>query len=449
MRLGFLSFLIVILTQGYAHAQDAAACKDLDLTDAPAIKACLEDDPWYEARTKAVFEPNKECPKLQLQIVKRAMEAVDLQASRRMNSSTVEDGEVPLPSCQTASEVVELIRGRPSSWTACLGYDDAEDKFEHFKSCITSFTMARHGITDAAQSSAHLSGLDCKRAVFTYRQALGLIHLPRKTEGPDYGQRLPASYEDPNCEEIVAFLQDRKDEAEAERAERYAQAEAYKAEQKRLAEEKAKENALRAQKTAELYRKLEEGYQLSYQKMNSDMLEAKKASIDPRDSLENKHLLFALAKQIWAQVPPEENEMGSVKARLFHTSNGFRTWMNVPMAPEIIHGVTSVNITNCNVKNGRANCAYDAVVSTQVVYTDSSNQQRADLYSKFATALVGPRTYSWKSDLVHDGKQWNVVLTNNQKKLLLPPEIDMSSSQSANEKTQCDLMSAMGIPMLC
>ena len=450
MRIKAIAAIIPFLVlSGFAQAQPSELCEALDLADAAKIKACLEDDPWYEARTKPIFEPNKECPKLQLQIAKKVMETIDPKVSRSMNSGTIEDGRTPVPSCKTASEVVELIRGRPSSWTACLDYDAAGDKFQHFKTCITSYTIARHGIVDEKQTASHLAGLDCKHAVFKYREALALIHTKLKSEGPDYGKRLPKSYQDPDCQQVVAFLQGKGDEAEQERAERVAQAEAQKAEQRRLAEEQASKAALRAQKTAEMNQKIEEGYQLAYQDMNEEILQARINSAQTRDKIGNEDLLFALAKQIWAQVPEDEHESGTIKAKLFHTSHGFRTWMNLPTVPEIVHGIRSVDIASCAIAGDRAQCAYTVVVSTQVTYNDNSNQARADLYSKFATALVGPRRYSWKSDLHHDGKQWDIELTDKQKKDILPPEVDMNSSHSGNEKTQCDLMSAMGIPMLC
>jgi hypothetical protein len=448
------SFLAVLLFLGVFSVQTSAQanepCKNLDLEDAAAIKACLESDTtWYEARTKPMFEPNKECSFLQMQVVKMQMTAIDPQKGKRVNSKTLDDASIPRPSCETISAVVELIRGRPSAWTQCMGYEEASDKFEHFKVCIVEYTKGRYGMADNQAAAASLSGMDCKRANATYAKTFEYIYPPIQQEGPFYGRKLPPSYQDPDCEKVDAFIANIKEEVEQLRAVQYAQAQAYKAEQKRIKEEKAKERLEKAKKTQEMFRKMEEADQRSFEKLEAQILDGVKSREEPTDSIENKHLRFALVKQIWVQMPEESKEIGFVKAKLLHTTHGFKTWSNTPMMPNLYHAIKSVKIKECDVKKGKAHCTYDVTVSSSVHYKDHNNQERADVYGQLASALVGPRSYSWESDLVHDGRQWMIKLTNKQKKLILPPEIDMGDRQSENEKIQCDTMSAMGIPMLC
>lgn len=448
MRLLIIVFLLTVIFSPLS-AQASTACKDLDMTDALAIKACLESDTtWYEARTKPIFEPNKECSHLQMQVVKRQIESVDPKKGKRVNSKTLDDQSIPRPSCETVAEVVELIRGRPSAWQPCLGYDEAADKFTHFKGCIVPFLEGRYG-SDTNAALSRVSGMDCKRALATYGQALGLIYPPIQEQGPFLGRRLPPSYADPDCDQVNAYVADIKQDVEKARQEQIRIAEAAKAERKRIKEEMAKEAYERKKNMIEAQRKYEEADQKAMDQMMAAGLESRKNREDPKDVIEGKHLHLALVKHIWDQRPEEEKGFGGIKAVLKHTTHGFRTWGNAPMMPNFYHAVKDVSIKDCSVNNGKGHCTYTVTVSSSTEYKDANNQARANFYGQFASAFTGPRTYTWESDFTHDGKQWTVDLTDEQRKLLLPPEIDVSNSRSEQEKIDCDYMSAMGIPMLC
>jgi len=449
MRYFIFALTLLLFPTVSAFAQGPEACNDLDMSDPAAIKACLEsDETWYEARTKPMFEPNKECSHLQMRVVKRQIEAIDPQRGRRVNSKTLDDESIPRPDCETVSKVVELIRGRPSAWSSCLGYKETPDKFSHFKACLVGYLGGRYG-TDEMAAYSRISGMDCKRATATYQKALGLIHPARQDQGPFMGRRVPASYADPDCAQVETYVQAVKDDVEAVRAEQYAEAQAAKAERKKIEEQKAKEYWEKKKKTAEFHRKMEESYQKSLDKMSAAGLESRKKREDPKDAIEGKHIHLALVKHIWDQRPEEEKEFGGIKARLSHTTHGFKTWSSTPMMPNIFHAVKDIDIKECDVRNSKAHCSYGLTVSTRTVYKDQSNQARADVYGNFMNMFTGPRNYTWESDFIHDGKQWTVKLNSEQRKLLLPPEIDMSDQRSEQEKVHCDVMSAMGIPMLC
>ncbi|WP_157976373.1 hypothetical protein [Parahaliea mediterranea] len=431
-----------------AQADPAQACGNLDMNDPAAILACLAADASeFNARTKAQFDPNQKCALMQYRVVQVATTALDPKAGRRVNSRTLADPNVDRPSCETLSEVVELIHGRPAAWSPCLGYDEAEDKFEHFTYCLPKYQQLRYG-----RAKATVGMMTCKRATATYQAALGYIYPPRTDQGDYLGRPLPATYVAPDCAEVDAFFKASHAVELAELEAQHQQQMKLKAERKAEAQKKAKEQALRAKKTQEMYARIEEDYQLGFEELNAQSLASLNSAEHPTDTIDNTQIRHALVKEIWALMPQSQHEGNGIKARLVHSSAGFFTWTNNPMAPNVYHAVKDVAIERCDVQDGRAHCRYTATVSSSIDYPGMQNAQQRQVYSKLGdVAGGGPRSLAMESDFYHDGQQWRAKLSYEQAKQLLPPNAKHDANQAAKEreKMNCDIMSAMGVPVLC
>ena len=431
-----------------AHAQSVEKCEKLNMDDAKAIVSCLEsDEMWYKARTKPQFEPNQRCGFMQMQVVKLSLNATDPQAARQINSKTLKNKNIPHPSCATISEVVELIHGRPASWSACLGYDEAEDKFEHFKYCITKYQQLRYN-----QPGRGLGKMDCKRAVATYQQALSSIYPPRQDQGEYYGRTVPSTYTAPDCAQVDAFFQAVHEVEMAALEKRHQEQMVLKAQRKAEKEAKAKEAAENAKLAQEYKAKMEESYQNSLDKMNEPALNNMKNEVQPKDTITEQNIRKALIREVWDMMPESRHSMGTTVVKLIHTTAGFKTWTNNKMAPNVYHAVKNVTIKSCDVKSSKAHCVYEVTVSSSIDYHGMNNPQQRSIYNSLGKAAGGgPRTFTLESDFTHNGKQWQANLNYQQARKLLPPEAKYDADQAAKdrEKMNCDTMSAMGIPMMC
>lgn len=448
MRILLATLTFIIMTASPAYAQSAEKCEGLDMNDAQAIVACLQsDEKWFAARTKPQFEPNQKCDFMQYMVLKISISATDPKAGKRINSKTLQTSDTPRPSCETLSEVVEIIHGRPASWSPCLDYDEAGDKFEHFKYCLIKYQQLRYN-----QPNRKIGKMDCKRATATYQQALSNIYPPRADQGEYYGRKLPPTYTAPDCAKVDAFFKAANEAEMAEMQKRHEEQMAKKAKAK--AEKKAQEKlaAEQAQKAREYKAKMEESYQDSLNKMSEPAMNAIKNAVHPTDAIDKKNIRHALIGEVWGMMPESRHKNGTTVVKLIHTTAGFQTWTNNKMAPNVYHAVKNVEIQKCDVSAGKAHCIYDVTVSSSIDYHGMQNQQQKQVYNKLGDlAGGGPRTFTLESDFVHDGKQWKAKLEYSQAKQLLPPDVKYDAANDAKdrEKMNCDIMSAMGIPMLC
>lgn len=445
----FMAFLVLFLIGTLpVHAQTVEKCEGLDMSDPAAIVACLEsDETWFAARTKPQFEPNQKCAFMQYMTVKISLSATDSAAAKRINSKSLENSDMPRPSCETLSEVVELIHGRPASWSACLGYDEAEDKFEHFKYCITKYQQLRYN-----QPGRGVGKMDCKRAVATYQQALSSIYLPRRDQGEYYGKAVPSTYTAPDCAQVDAFFQAAYEVEMAALEKRHQEQMVLKAQRKAEKEAKAKEAAENAKRFQEYKAKMEESYQNSLDKMNEPALNRMKNEEQPKDKIDNTYIRHALIREVWDMVPESRHKMGTTVVKLIHTTAGFKSWTNSKMAPNLYHAVKNATIQSCDIKGSKAHCVYDVTVSSSIDFHGIGNSDKRNVYNMLGGAAGGgPRTFTLESDFSHDGKRWKVELTYEQAKQLLPPEAKYDADRAAQdrEKMNCDMMSAMGVPVMC
>lgn len=442
MRLVFITLLSVLISSSFVYAQSAEKCDGLDMNDPVAIKACLEsDEVWYAARTKPMFEPNKDCAFLQMTVVKHEITSTDPNAGKRVNSKTLDDESIERPTCETISDVVELIHDRPSSWSPCMGYDEASDKFEHFKYCIVKSQQLRYN-----QPNRKVGKMDCKRAVATYQKALGDIYPVRQDQGDYYGRKLPATYTDPDCAQVDAFFNAAHQMEMAEMEKRHQEQMALRA--KKKAEEKAaaKEFALKQQKAREMQAKYEESYQDSLDAMNETAMENFKTQEHPKDSIDNKNIRHALIQEVWSMMPEKRYKVDINVAKIIHTTAGYKFWTNNKMAPNVYHALKSVDVKKCNVNRGKAHCLYDVTVSSSIDYHGMQNPNQRAVYNNLGGfAGAGPRTFSLESDFTHNGTQWKANLTYDQAKKLMPPEAKMDPDQASKEreKAHCDYMSTL------
>lgn len=448
MRILLAVLTFIIMTASPAYAQSAEKCEGLDMNNAQAIVTCLQsDEQWFAARTKPQFEPNQKCDFMQTMVLKISVTATDPQAAKRINSKTLETTEMPYPSCETLSEVVEIIHGRPASWSPCMGYDEADDKFEHFKYCLIKYQQLRYN-----QPNRKIGKMDCKRATATYQQALSNIYPPRPDQGEYYGRKLPPTYTAPDCVQVDAFFKAANEAEMAALQKRHEEQMAQKAKEK--AEKRAKEKlaAEQAQKAREYKAKMEESYQDSMDKMNEPAMNAMKDAVHPKDAIDKKNIRHALIKEVWDMMPESRQKVDTTVVKLIHTTAGFKSWTNNKMAPNVYHAVKNVKIQKCGVSAGKAHCVYDVTVSSSIDYHGMQNLQQKQVYNKLGDlAGGGARTFTLESDFVHDGKQWKAKLNSDQAQKLLPPDAKYDANKAAKdrEKMNCDMMSAMGIPVLC
>lgn len=454
MRLVVATVMLLIAFSSHVFAQSASKCGSVDMNDPTAIKACLESDSmWYEARTKPMFEPNKDCGFLQMMVVKYKISSTDAKAGNRVNSKTLDDESIERPSCKTISDVVTLIRERPSAWSPCLGYDEADDKFEHFKYCVMTYQKLRY-----SQSNRQFGKMDCKNAIATYQQALGQIYPPRQDQGEFYGRKLPASYNDPDCMQVEAFFAAVNETEMAALEKHHQEAMALKAQRKAEKEAKAKEAAEKAKRTQEFHAKMEESYQRSLDNMDEEIygpggLLARVNDLEhPKDAIENKHIRRAIIKEMQRIVPEEEKTIMGITGKTEHTSGGFKTRLvGSHKAPIYFFGVDNAKIKKCDVAKGEAICTYDITLFTNVDNGGAGNMEGV-MDSLYKLSGAGPRTTTFESVLKHDGKQWTTTLTPEQTEFIFPPPPTPSEAEAAQkrrEKTHCDTMSALGIPMMC
>lgn len=448
MRVLSAAFLIFAINTLPAFAQSPEKCEGLDFENAEAIVSCLEsDEMWFAARTKPQFEPNQKCSTMQYLVLKISVSATDPKAANRINSKTLSESDAPRPSCETLSEVVEILHGRPSSWSPCLAYDEAPDKFEHFTYCLPKYQQLRYN-----QPNRKIGKMDCNRAVATYQQALGHIYPPRLDQGEYYGRALPSTYVAPDCAKVDAFFEAVNELEMAELQKRYEEQAALKAKQKAEKEALAKEVAAKAKRAQEFNAKMDESYQNALDEMNEPALARMKSEEHPENSINPSNIRTALIREIWRMMPETRHQTGSDIVKLIHTTAGFKSWASNKMAPNVYHAVKDVAIKNCDVRNGKAHCSYDVTVSSSIDYHGMQNQQQREVYNKLGDiAGGGPRTISLQSGFLHNGKQWEADLTYDQAKQLLPPEARQDADKAAEdrEKMNCDMLSAMGVPMLC
>lgn len=454
MRVVFAVLMILFAFSAPVYAQSAAKCANVDMGDPEAIKACLESDSmWYEARTKPMFEPNKDCGFLQMMVVKYKISSTDAKAGNRVNSKTLDDETIERPSCDVVSDVVELIRQRPSAWSPCLGYDEADDKFEHFKYCVVKYQQLRYN-----QPNKMMGKTDCKNAIATYQQALGQIYPPRQEEGAFYGRKLPASYTDLDCAQVDAFFAAVNEEEMAELEKRHQEAMAFKAQRRAIKEQKALEALEKAKRTQEFNDHMAESYQRAIDQMDEEMygpggMLARVNDLEhPKDTIENKHIRRAIIKEMQRIVPEEEKTVMGITGKIEHTSGGFKSRLvGSHKAPIYFFGVDNAKIKKCDVAKGKAICTYDITLFTNVDNGGAGNMEGV-MDSLYKLSGAGPRTTTFESVLKHDGKQWTTTLTQEQTEFIFPPPPTPSEAEAAQkqrEKTHCDTMSALGIPMMC
>ena len=440
MRFCLLLLMCLLYLPSYASAQASAACENVDIHDAAAIKSCLESDPQYAARIKPMFEPNKKCEFLQLQIAQKS----GFPGAKKFNPKTSTLADMNVPSCETISQVVELIHGTPSSWSPCLGYEQASDKFEHFKTCLPKYNQLRYQNADY-----DISGMDCKRAIASYQQALSLIYPAREDAGEYIGRKLPPSYVTPDCENVNAFINEKKNisiakmekNAEIEKAKRIR-----RGEEKAQRAEEEKELRARKQKVRESLARYDENFQDSLDEMSKAAMDRVKTAEPPTDTIDNSHIHTTLIKKIWDRFPEERYQSGSNIAKTIHTTHGFKTWTSNEMAPNFYHTIKNVDIQNCDTENGKAHCTYKVSVSSRIDYHGMRNQQQRAVYNKLGDfAGGGPRILTLESNFTHDGTQWNANLDHDQIKQIMPPEMqgDPNSAAAERERTHCDVMSTL------
>lgn len=451
----FLIFLVISSSvEARLKERPSETCKNLDMTDSEAVLQCLKEDHKYDQVIRHLFDTRVSCTHIQDIVLKRYIVSTDPSLARQMDYKKKRGADnLPRPSCEIISEITQKIANVTPMWDACLGYEEAEDKLEHFKGCMIGYTQGYYRYKDTAPAISTLSsGYDCQRALSSYEGVFKYTHRIFFPEG-GVGMYTPEGYEPLSCEQIDPWLLSLKDEkakndeilAEQKRME-YRAMRAYKDQKKAEAKEKAKQQSIRAENTRKMFEALDKSYDFSAE--FDKQLDAVNTMEHPKDKIENKHIRRALIQEIQKLVPEETNEFAGLKGITKHTTGGFRGRIeNVPAAPRIFYGVENAKIKDCNMKKLEARCTYTATFFTNVDHPGARPNDRQAMNALYGI-FAGPRTVTFENVFKHDGKQWKAVLNEEQKKLILPPS-PKPVDQNAEEKAKCDYMSALGIPMLC
>ena len=437
-------------------------CRNLDMDNAEAVIQCLKSDHKYDQVIRHQFNERVSCLKMQDIVLKRYIVSTDPSLENKMSSKQRRgDDELPRPSCEVISTVTQTISDKTPMWDRCTGYGQASDKFEHFKACMIGYVRGYHRYQDDDVAKSTLSSYTCETALKSYEGVFKYTHRIF-FDDQNIGKYTPEGYVAPSCDQIDSWLEELKgvkEQYNQQMAEnKAAEQSAFKQlrEEKRAAKaEAAKQRAIRAQNTRDAFAAIDQNYEDFYDEMDAKRYGGKSvaeyyASIEqPKDKIENKHVRRAIIQEIQALSPEQTNEFAGFKGVTKHTSGGIKSRVtNIPSAPKIFYGVDNAKIENCNIKGDKATCKYNVTFFTNVDNSSVVGNQRASLDALYKFVGAGPRTVIFENDFTHNGTQWKALLNEKQKKLLFPPP-PPKSNQSDQDKITCDVMSAMGVPMLC
>lgn len=443
-----IMLLLVLSTSAQAriNANPSDSCKNLDMENTQAVLQCLKDDQKYDRKIRPRLDAGVKCHQAQDIVVKRYIVSTDPSLESQLRK-TGKDA-LPRPSCAVVAEIVNEVASVSPVWSSCIGYAEANNKFEHFKNCVIGFVQAYNRYDTPQTAKITVSSFACDRALKTYNSAHQRMNRAHFPEQGKPGVYTPVGYEPPPCHQVNAWLEELKDVktahnkkvAEENKALRQQQI-AAREEKKALKAAKIKEQQDKAKRTQKAFAAMDKSYDFSEQTKRA--LKTVNIMEHPTDVIEAQHIRRALIQRIQKLVPEEDVSLMGINGETRHTTGGFKSYFtNVPSAPKIYYGVDSVDIKQCDIKNNQASCRYVAQFFTNVDNSGVTGQQRAGLDTLYKLSGAGPRIAEFQNNFQHDGTQWKAVLNSRQDKLLLPPPPPKRNPN--DDDAMCDVLTLMG-----
>ena len=389
-----------------------ADCRDLDMENASAIVACVEDDPGVV--NLSWLRTNGTCWDDQRFV---SLKSVDGLPRRPKQEATW-----PQPDCAVIAEVIGILRGVAPDWRACTGYAPGGG---HLRSCVSAFAEAQaKGAREAAVRN--LAAMDCDALSDAYERALGRVHHFHFF--PDgAGRRLPPEYVRPDCATVATvraeFEAEAGEAAAAREAERLATAEA--AVQRRQDADAARAERRRAAAEAgprkSLGRRFDEFFDASLLEMDREILEARRARPQPRGEIDAEVIRGALIDFLHRTYPENggaEIVTNTGPATVAHVASGMQAKTRLgggEATVDIVRTVLDVSDLNCDFDGvAQARCTARVTIGELILGLDLLEAMLIRPGDLAASLDFADRSESVRLLLVHESgtRRWRVIPLN-------------------------------------